>query len=87
MRHKPQALLFDLDGTLLDATDLGNGLNHVLTAHNQPVCDYAAYRNVTSDGSMVLLDIGFGLQVQHDKVDELHQQFLDDYHQTISVDT
>lgn len=88
MARKPQALLFDLDGTLLDtARDLGNALNHVLTSNNQPVCDYAIYRNIASDGSKGLLDIGFGAQIKHYDYAQLRQQFLDYYHQAICVDT
>jgi 2-phosphoglycolate phosphatase len=88
MTSKPQALLFDLDGTLLDtARDLGNALNHVLATHHQPPCDYDIYRNIASDGSKGLLDIGFGLQIKEYNFAQLRQQFLDYYHQAICVET
>lgn len=88
MLHKPQALLFDLDGTLLDtARDLGNALNHVLSSHSQPQCDYAIYRNIASDGSKGLLDIGFGARLQDYNFADLRQQFLDYYQHAICVDT
>lgn len=88
MVSKPQALLFDLDGTLLDtARDLGNALNHVLAIHDQPPCDYAIYRNIASDGSKGLLEIGFGALLQDYNFAQLRQQFLDYYYQAICVDT
>ncbi|MFT6898423.1 MAG: 2-phosphoglycolate phosphatase [Paraglaciecola sp.] len=88
MASKPKALLFDLDGTLLDtARDLGNALNHVLATHHQPPCDYAIYRNIASDGSKGLLNIGFGSRIHDYNFAQLRQQFLDYYHQAICVET
>ena len=56
-----KAVLFDLDGTLLDtARDLGNALNAVLTANNLEPLSYQEYRLAASDGAMKLLELGFG---------------------------
>ncbi|WP_158770258.1 HAD family hydrolase [Paraglaciecola sp. L1A13] len=88
MLGKPQGILFDLDGTLLDtARDLGNALNWVLRYHNQPTCEYEVYRNIASDGSQGLLEIGFGSRLLDYDIDTLKAQFLARYEQQICVDT
>ena len=61
MLKKPDAILFDLDGTLLDtAKDLGNALNHMLRKLGRPTVDYDVYRNIASDGAKGMLELGFG---------------------------
>lgn len=86
--NKPKAILFDLDGTLLDtAKDLGNALNHVLKIHNMPTCEYDTYRDFASHGANGLLTLGFGEQLQGLNADELRQCFLQHYHQNICIDT
>ena len=84
----PSAILFDLDGTLLDtAKDLGNALNQVLRSKNQPECSFSSYRNIASDGAKGLLELGFGDELKEFDFAELRQQFLDFYQQNICVDT
>lgn len=57
----PHALLFDLDGTLVDtADDLGAALNYVLAQHKLPLCSPEQYRPVASHGAKGLLELGFG---------------------------
>ncbi|WP_419571652.1 HAD family hydrolase [Rheinheimera sp.] len=77
-----QAVLFDLDGTLVDtARDLGAALNHVLQLHGQPVTHYEQYRPVASHGVRGLLQLGFGDALATYPYDLLRQQFLDYYQQ------
>ena len=86
--NKPSALLFDLDGTLLDtARDLGNALNYVLAKYDFPLCSYEQYRPIASDGSLGLLNLGFGDQLGKFDFDVLRQQFLDYYNDNICIDT
>jgi len=55
-----QALLFDLDGTLLDtADDLGAALNTVLRNHQHPEVSRDIYRPAASNGAVALLAAGF----------------------------
>ena len=85
---KPKGVLFDLDGTLLDtARDLGNALNWVLQQHEMPVCEFDVYRNIASDGSQGLLEIGFGEKLAEFDVEALRALFLDRYEQEICIDT
>jgi phosphoglycolate phosphatase len=55
MRYK--AVLFDLDGTLLDSLeDLANAGNRVLAAQSLPVHEVSAYRHFVGDGIAVLVE-------------------------------
>ena len=86
--NKPLAVLFDLDGTLLDtARDLGNALNAVLRDKNLKEVHYDQYRNIASNGAKGMLELGFaGVLADYD-YEQLRQQFLEYYQQNISTDT
>jgi N-acetyl-D-muramate 6-phosphate phosphatase len=84
--NKVAAVLFDLDGTLLDsADDLGAALNHVLTLHNLPLVAEQDYRPVTSDGALGLLQLGFGQQLAQYDYDQLRASLLTYYQQNIAL--
>lgn len=88
MLKKPNAILFDLDGTLLDtAKDLGNALNQILKSLGRPLVGHDTYRNIASDGAKGMLELGFGEDLKNFNFDELRQQFLDYYENNICVDT
>jgi 2-phosphoglycolate phosphatase len=88
MLIKPDAILFDLDGTLLDtARDLGNALNTILRKLARPTVEYDVYRNIASDGAKGMLELGFGEDLKHLDFASLRQQFLDYYENNICVDT
>ncbi|NUO08817.1 MAG: HAD family hydrolase [Candidatus Brocadia sp.] len=51
-----EAILFDLDGTLLDTLeDLANAANNVLERNGFPTHDMDAYRYMVGDGAVVLM--------------------------------
>ncbi len=51
-----KAILFDLDGTLLDTLeDLGNATNRVLEKNGFPIHDMNAYRSMVGDGAVMLI--------------------------------
>src|SRR5690606_2494141 len=55
------AVLFDLDGTLVDsAPDLVAVLNTLLAEDGRPPAPYAIARNEASNGAVGLLRLGFG---------------------------
>lgn len=77
---RPQAVLFDLDGTLVDtADDLGAALNHVLAHVGKPLCEPQQYRPVASHGAKGLLELGFGADLVNYSFAELRQMFLQYY--------
>ena len=51
------AVLFDLDGTLLDTVeDIGDSVNTVLAAHGFPTHDCEAYKLFVGDGVEMLVE-------------------------------
>lgn len=80
-----KAVLFDLDGTLVDtAPDLGFALNALLQEHQRPTLDYARIRPVASHGSAGLLKLGFGITSVHPAFKSLQGRFLELYADNIS---
>ena len=78
-----QAVLFDLDGTLIDsADDLGAALNFVLAKHYRSTVNSDEYRTQASNGTLALLKLGFGDDWQHLSTatqTELKNEFLTFY--------
>lgn len=86
--NNAQAVLFDLDGTLLDtANDLGEALNFVLGKYNLPKVAREVYRPVASDGALGLLTLGFASQLKEYDYDVLRAEFLDFYQANIAHET
>ena len=75
-----RAILFDLDGTLVDtAPDLGLALNLLRTRHQLPPLPAAAIRPHASHGARGLLKIGFGLDAGHAEFEAYRNDFLQLY--------
>ncbi len=86
LRHPApaRAILFDLDGTLVDtAPDLVRALNTVLAAHARPELQVDALRHEASNGSRGMLRAGFDLAPGDPGYADLQQQFLQAYSQTL----
>ncbi|GAB3016264.1 HAD family hydrolase [Bowmanella dokdonensis] len=85
---KPRALLFDLDGTLLDtARDMGTALNQLLADHGRPPKGYQEYRPIASHGAMGMLKLGFADIVEAEAYESLRKGFLDLYHLSLCQHT
>jgi len=83
-----KAVLFDLDGTVLDtAVDLGGALNHVLRHFGFPEKAESEYRNQASNGALGLLTLGFGDQLENYDMAELRAMFLSYYEENIALKT
>jgi phosphoglycolate phosphatase len=87
LEHK--AILFDLDGTLLNSLhDLGNAVNRVLSKHNFPTHELNAYRYFIGDGAKMLIVRALP---DHQRYEELIQTCLDefkrDYEQNWNIET
>lgn len=72
----PAAVLFDLDGTLVDsAPDLLGALDYVLARRGMPPSDHARLRHYAARGAAGILEAGLG-----DAADEeARREFLDHY--------
>ena len=70
-----QAVLFDLDGTLIDtAPDMAAALNRLRREHGLEPLPYATLRPYVSRGSNGLLDVGFGKQPTEDERAKLERE-------------
>ena len=75
-----QAVLFDLDGTLVDtAPDLGYALNLQRARHGLPALPDAIIRPQASHGARGLLGLGFDLHPDDAKFASMREEFLQLY--------
>lgn len=75
-----RAVLFDLDGTLLDtARDLVLALNNLLKAHGRTPIPYEVARFSVSQGSAALTRLGFPEVIDETEFEALRQEFLVTY--------
>ncbi|WP_051275291.1 phosphoglycolate phosphatase [Aestuariibacter salexigens] len=76
----PDAVFFDLDGTLLDtAPDLIAALDHVLASEGLPRSNHQQARAFASHGAMGLLTFGFAEHLDRYDAEALRQRFLEYY--------
>ena len=75
-----QAVLFDLDGTLLDTgRDMGAALNHLLEDHGKSPLPYREIRAKVSHGANALVKLGFGVEPEDTGFERLRSGFLAHY--------
>ena len=75
-----KAILFDLDGTLLDsAPDFIHSLNTLLERNGKTKLPNDLIRQNVSDGTIKLIEIGFKIKPSDDDFDDLRRQLLDLY--------
>jgi phosphoglycolate phosphatase len=76
----PSAVLFDLDGTLVDtAPDLGHAANLVRAECGLPPLPLAQYRPVASAGARGLLRVALGMAPEHEDFPQRRDSFLAHY--------
>lgn len=84
----PQAVLFDLDGTLADtAGDLGGALNHLRVQRGLAPMPLDLLRPHASAGARGLIAVGLDIHPGHPEYDALREGFLDAYTQCLSDTT
>ncbi len=83
-----RALLFDLDGTLLDTSgDLGGALNTLLADHHREPLPLAQIRPHVSNGANALVKLGFGNELTDTQFAALRQGLLGHYLDNIATHT
>lgn len=80
MQRQPQAVIFDLDGTLIDtANDFIHIVQRMRRQHGLPALPPAAVRRRVSDGAGALVTLALGSAPEHPDHETLRLQFLEHY--------
>ncbi len=89
MRQFPEAVVFDLDGTLVDTgPDLTAALNHILHMEGMAPVPLAAVRDMIGLGARALIERGIAYHqgaISPDRLEILWRQFLDFYESNICI--
>ncbi len=75
-----QAVLFDLDGTLVDsAPDLAGAADAMRLKRGLPSLDYAKYRPLCGSGARGMLQVAFGMGPDHADYEAMRDEFFANY--------
>ena len=86
--RNPEAVFFDLDGTLIDtAPDMGGALNRMLHKRKRETVPPEIYRASVSHGSIALLKLGFPELNPETELNDLRLEFLSTYEKDIARDS
>ncbi len=81
-----QAVLFDLDGTLIDsAPDLGMAADQLRTDRGLPSLPLEAYRPMAGAGARGMLGVAFGMTPDHPEYETLREEFFVNYERRMTV--
>jgi phosphoglycolate phosphatase len=84
----PQAVLFDLDGTLLDtAPDFAVVVNRMLREHGRAPLPFAQIRATVSHGARALVQLAFGLADGEPGFETLRSRLLELYESGLAIET
>lgn len=87
MMARPGAVLFDLDGTLLDtAPDMVASLNSLRAEEGLAPLPYALARDHVSNGALGLLRVAFG-ELDDVRRPRLHRRYLELYRERLCLET
>ena len=85
MKRAIKALLFDLDGTLIDsAPDLAGAANDMRSARGLPQLPYASFRPMVGSGARGMVGAGFGVGPDQAEFASLRDEFLNRYEQRMT---
>lgn len=88
MRPTPRAVLFDLDGTLLDTgPDLARALNRLRAEDQLDPLPYATIRPWVSHGSHALMRLGYDLDDTSADYETRRQRLLELYHGDVAAES
>ena len=76
----PQAILFDLDGTLIDsAPDLGAAVDEMRVARGLPSLPLEHYRHMAGAGARGMLGLAFDMAPDHPQFNDYKEEFFRHY--------
>ena len=82
------AILFDLDGTLIDsAPDLGAAADKMRIDRGLPSLPLAHYRPMAGAGARGMLEIGFGMTPEHPDFLTMREEFFVNYERCLTART
>ncbi|KQP43140.1 HAD-IA family hydrolase [Pseudorhodoferax sp. Leaf274] len=85
MARELKAVLFDLDGTLVDsAGDLGAAADQLRTDRGLPALGLAAYRAMAGAGARGMLGVAFGMAPDHPDFPLLREEFFQNYERRLT---
>ena len=88
MKLNTRAVLFDLDGTLLDtAPDMAGALNRLRLEEQLAPLEFSAVRPHVSNGARAMVRLGFGVDQGEPGFEPLRQRFLVCYEQGLCIET
>jgi phosphoglycolate phosphatase len=80
MFHNVQAVLFDLDGTLIDsAPDLGAAADQMRVARGLPSLPLEHYRPMAGAGARGMIGLAFGMTPEHPDFEAMKEEFFVNY--------
>lgn len=83
-----RAVLFDLDGTLIDsAADLGAAADKLRTDRGLPALGLERYRSMAGAGARGMVGVALGYQPDHPQYEALRQEFLLNYERAMTART
>ena len=84
-----RAVIFDLDGTLLDTLqDLGDSMNRILERHGWPVHPPSAYKMFVGNGAHKLIERAVPAEARSPELlEQCYREFIEDYRQNWAVKT
>ena len=86
--HDIQAVLFDLDGTLIDsAPDLGAAADKMRTGRGMPSLPLSAYRPMAGAGARGMLGVAFGMTPEHPEFERYREEFFVNYENAMTERT
>ena len=88
MRPNLKAVLFDMDGTLIDsARDLGAAAEKVRERRGLPPLGLDAYRSMAGAGARGMLGVALGITPESSDYEPLKNEFLANYEAAMTVHT
>ena len=88
MTRRVGAVLFDLDGTLIDsAPDLAGAGNDLRVARSMPALPFELFRPMVGGGARGMVGVAFGVAPGDARFEALKNEFLDRYEQRLLQET